>query len=287
MFCPSCGTGIDKPGKFCASCGTPLPNVTPAAEQAVAAVPPPPAKKAAAQAKAAPAEAAALEAVAAEAAQAAADQAAPVWAQTPPPPPAWSPATPPQQSPAQPPAVQPGPFAVPQPGAFGTPARRAGSASSGAMGGILALIGGGLAIGSAWLPWMITGDDLFSQDNWWKPIDLPMPSDVSKLADTLTETGGLANYHYLFAAAGLAAVCGLLLLFVRSDLRRLLALGAIAGAIGIGLVEYSAFGPISQTIDAANAFGSSVKVTMGFGLYVGAIGAVVAAIGGLRALLAR
>jgi MFS family permease len=175
--------------------------------------------------------------------------AAPQWAQTPPPPP------------------PPGAYYAAPPAAFGS--------SAGGMAGLLALVGGAVAIGSAWLPWMIIGGE------WAKGIDATQ-SDM-----------GLANGNYLVAAGAVAAVCGLLLVLgiARSpSMKLLLGLGAIAGGIGVCVIEAAAYMKVNDTISLYNStggLGSMMGVSIGWGIYVGAAGGAVAALGGLLALAAK
>jgi hypothetical protein len=138
---------------------------------------------------------------------------------------------------------------------------------------VLALIGGAVAIGSAWLPWYSISSDALQTAAWNRPIDL-------------TKDLILANGCFLVGAAVLAALCGLLLMLgaARSPRARLLlGLGAIAGAVGIGAVEFSAYGTVG---DAIKVFGGD-SIFYGFGLFVGAGAAVVAGLGGLSALATR
>ena len=281
MFCPNCGTSIENPGKFCPSCGEPMPEGSthlheqgvdaPRFEPTVAAVPTPPAPEPEVPA-------------------------APVWAQTPPPAtasaPAWGQPTPPPQPPVPPaqppygaapygaPPAQPpygaAPYGAPPYGAapYGTPVATSAGSSVSPLGGLLALVGGAVAIGSAWLPWSMASSDPMQTAAWLKPI-------------SVTDMSVLENGYFLIGAGALAAFCGLLLIVgvARSPgARMLLGLGAIAGAVGVGVVEYAAY---SQVSDFINAFGSAGGVTYGFGLFVGAGGAVVAGLGGLAALASK
>jgi hypothetical protein len=135
---------------------------------------------------------------------------------------------------------------------------------------LLALAGGAAAIGSAWLPWATSG----SGDSYFKPIELTK------------DMGDLANGYYLIAAGAVAAACGLLLLLGLVKMpgaRMLLSLGAIAGGAVVLAVEYSAYNHVNNLI---NGFGS-VAVSMGYGLYVGAAGGAVAAIGGVLGLVSK
>jgi hypothetical protein len=111
--------------------------------------------------------------------------------------------------------------------------------------------------------------------DWARPIDITQAAY------------GLANGYYLILAAALAAVCGLLLVagVARSSgARTLLGLGAIAGAVGVGVVEFSAYGKVS---DILKLYGSDSGVAYGFGLFVGAGAAVVAGLGGVLALTSK
>ena len=135
-----------------------------------------------------------------------------------------------------------------------------------------------MAIGSAWLPWFMSSSDPTQTVAWGKAIDW---TDSSF---------GLANGYFLIAAGAVAAVCGLLLLLgmARSPgARMVLGIGAIAGAIGVGVVDFSAYSKVNDTLNAYSAYGASSGFTFGFGLFVGAGGAVVAALGGLLSMSSR
>ena len=155
------------------------------------------------------------------------------------------------------------------------PAGSAGSAgSAGGMVGFLALAGGAVAIGSAWLPWLTFGDQ------------------TKAGIDATTPDFGLANGDYLIAAGALAAVCGLLLVLglARSKgARQLLGLGAIVGAIGVCVVEFSAFSKMNDAVTLANSVAGSggSGVSVGWGIYVGAAAGAIGGLGGLLALVAR
>lgn len=139
------------------------------------------------------------------------------------------------------------------------------------MGGLLALLGGAIAVGSVWLPWFMLASEPFNPDYWGQPIDM-------------TDAGELANGNYLIVAGAVAAACGLLLVLRlgRSSLRLLLALGAIGGAVAVGAIEFRAYQKLS---DAVNAWGGAPAI--GWGMYVGAAGAAIAALGGVLALLSQ
>jgi hypothetical protein len=256
MICPNCHSEIETQGKFCPECGHELPQTPPPAPAEAPppawaqTVPPPPAVEAPPPAQAPP----------------------PAWAQTPPAPPQAPPAAPQwtQTQPPAPPAPQPQWTQTPPPGGYyPQPAARAGFASA-SPGALLALLGGVGAIGSAWLPWLTMGD------NWWKGID------------ATSSDGGLANGYFLIAAGAVAAVCGLLLvlgLATSPSTRQLLALGAIAGGIGVCAVELAAYMKASDTINANG--GTALGIAVGWGIYAGAGAGVVAALGGLLCLMAR
>jgi len=251
MICPNCGNQIENQGKFCAVCGAQVPAATPPPAPAPAAppawaptLPPPPP----APAPAAP----------------------PAWAQTPLPPPPqvaapvgtpWGQAPPP-----------PGAYYAAPPGAYYAPPPPAAAGGSAFVtGGLLALVGGAVAVGSAWLPWFALGSDPLKTEWWGKPIDLTSGS------------AGLANGNYLIVAGAVAAICGLLLVLGVARTPALclgLAVGAIAGAVAIGAVEFSAYNKV-------NDLSSSGGIAMGWGLYVGAGGAVLAGLGGLAALVSK
>ncbi len=266
MFCPSCGHDNLTPGKFCAKCGTRLPEEgLPQVENVSAAVPPPPIE--------APIEV---------------------------PEPFEAPAPPPWAPPAAP--VAPAPVAAPiapapvmvQPVYIAPPAyapvRAAGRPSSALrLGGFLALAGGAAAAGSAWLPSLVIGDEVMKQDNWLKPwdkwADIPWSMAGSSSAGdwSFTHPSG----HILVVAGVIAAVCGLVLMsgMARAiPARLLLALVAVAGAVAVLAMEYAAYGAMSDMIDAANKSTFSPLITMGFGLYVGAAGGAAAILGSLIAL---
>jgi hypothetical protein len=139
---------------------------------------------------------------------------------------------------------------------------------------VLALIGGAVAIGSAWLPWYMLSSDPLQTAAWGRPVDL-------------TKDLILANGLFLIGAALLVLLCGLLMILgvARSPSgRALLGLGAIVGAIGIGVVEFSAYNHVA---DGIKTLGSDNIFTYGFALFVGAGAAVVAGLGGLAALATR
>src|ERR1035437_10230892 len=242
MFCPNCGTSIENPGKFCPSCGEPLPpRSTRLPEPEVEA---PPSQPIPAVDPSTPPESAIAPAEPVE-------LAAPPWGQTPPPaalpvPPAappWAqqPLTTPL-APAQPPygaapyhapppayGAPPAPFGAATYGAppvpYGTLAATPPASASNPLAGLLALIGGAVAIGSAWLPWYMASSDPMQTAAWGRPIDLTK------------ELASLANGYYLIGAGALAAVCGLLLIIGAGrspGARMLLGLGALAGAVGGG-----------------------------------------------------
>jgi len=203
---------------------------------------------------------------------------APAWAQAPaaqPPygaapygaPPA---ATPPYGAPAAPYGAPP--YGAPPP--YPALAVAAGGSGRNPTAGLLALIGGAVAIGSAWLPWSMASSDPLQTAAWGKPIEIT------------SSAYGLANGNYLIGAGVIAAVCGLLLMIgvARSpSARMILGVGAIAGAVGIGAVEFSAYGQVS---DQLKLFGSD-NIFYGFGLFVGAGAAAVAGIGGVVALTSK
>ena len=281
MVCASCGAQIDSPGKFCAKCGAPLPEAAPVSStNDFAAVPPPPPEAPLAEDPAAPGWA--------QTPSPAEAPAAPTWAQTPPPPPpaaapVWS-ATPPPAAqtwsqPPAPPAAPPPPLGAPQYGAppygapqYGAPqyaAPAAAAAGTGMLAALLALAGGAVAVGSAWLPWAATS----SGDSLIKPIESTSGSD-------------LANGYYLIAAGAVAAACGLLLLLgmVKTpSARMLLGLGAIAGGAAVLAVEFVAMDDVNKVINLG--FGTTVSI--GLGLYLGAAGGVAAAVGGVLGLVSK
>jgi hypothetical protein len=244
MICQSCGTPAEGPGKFCAKCGGHLPDQAVNGGQAgFSAAPPPP----------------------------------PAWsgAATPPPPaPAWSG---PQAAP--PPAAYPAPqqqFAPPpayaaQP-AYAAPAYAAAPAQGNPamLAGLIALIGGVAAVGSAWLPWTATS----SGDALLRPIQV-----TASMSD-------LANGYYLVGAGAVAAVVGLLLLVGlgrAAGARMLFGLVAIIAGVALLAVTYTAYGHVNDQI---TYFGAS-QVKLGNAIYAGAAGGIAAIVGGLLALIAR
>ncbi len=215
MNCPSCGSRIDSPGRFCAECGAPLEPGPPPLESTAAS----------------PSER--------------------DWEKTPPPPPPqerehaskvtnWNPSA---RRPAGP------------------------SPAAGGFGGLIALAGAALAIASAWMPWWMAQSNPLDVAAWGQPVDV---------AD------GLANGRYLLAAAAVAALSGLLLV-IRLGRNRamltILALLALAGAAGIGMVEFFAYRKLQDL--------PGTGLASGWGLYAGIAGAAVAALGAVVALFSR
>jgi len=138
---------------------------------------------------------------------------------------------------------------------------------------MLALIGGAVAIGSAWLPWMTVGG------SGWSGVD------------AVTSNMGLANGNYLVGVGILAAVCGLLVALgaARGSGKMLLGLGVLVGAIGILGVEVAAYLKMSDFVSEYNSFGSlyGINASVGWGIFVGAGGGLMAGVGGLLTLAAR
>jgi hypothetical protein len=129
--------------------------------------------------------------------------------------------------------------------------------------GLLAIIGGAAAIGSAWLPWYMLSSDPLHTADWGRPLDLT------------SDLGTPANGYFLIGAGVLCLVLGLLLLVgaARSPGARIgLGLLTLAAAAGLGAIEFSAY--------------SNVK-NYGFGLFVGAGAAAVVGVGGLVGLASR
>ena len=234
MICPNCGSPIETAGKFCPHCGAQLQQTAPPPASAETAPPSP-------------------------------DQLPPV--ATPlAPPPAWS-----QTPPPPPPAGQWGPAYAPPGAYYAPPPAAAASGSAGRTYGLLALIGGAVAVGSAWLPWMTYGGQ------WSAGID----ATSSEL--------GLANGDYLIGAGVLAALCGVLLAVgaAQGSGQMLLGFGAIAGAIGICVVEAAAFMKMSDMVSLFNSFGANeagFAAAIGWGIFVGAGGGLLAGLGGLLTL---
>ena len=198
--------------------------------------------------------------------------ATPPWVQTPPQPPA-PPAQPPYGAApyGAPPSVAQPPYGAAFGAApYGAPVAVSSGSAVNPVGGLLALLGGAVAIGSAWLPWYMARSDSFQTTAWFRPI-------------SVTDVSILENGYFLIGVGALAAICGLFLLLgvARTPRARiLLVLGAIVGAVGVGVVEYSAYRQVSDFI-------SGTPFTYGFGLFVGAGGAGVAGLGGLVALVSK
>lgn len=205
--------------------------------------------------------------------------AAPAWAQTPPPPPPVAPAAPSwvQAPAALPPVV---PMAQPPYGAapygappFGAPPATypplVATPSSGRnpLAGLLAIIGGAAAIGSAWLPWFVLGSDPLQTASWGRPLDLT------------SDLGTPANGYFLIGAGVICVLFGLFLLvgLARSPgVRAGLGLLTLAAAAGLGAIEFAAYMKVADN-----------GLTYGFGLFVGAGAAVVVGVGGLAGLASR
>jgi len=138
------------------------------------------------------------------------------------------------------------------------------------MGALLALAGGAVAAGSVALPWLTTGSASFMT-----------PMDATK------DFGDLANGYYLLAGGIVAAVAGLALLIrLAPNMAPLLAILAIAGgglAIGVEIAAYNRINPMLSTY----GYSFSGGLTIGYGLYVGIGGGVVAVLGGLAALMRK
>ena len=113
----------------------------------------------------------------------------------------------------------------------------------------------------------------------------------AKGIDATTSDLGLANGNYLIAAGAIAAACGLLLVLgiARGQgMRQLLGLGAIVGGIGVCAVEVAAYNKMNDELAALGAgFLGNAGISVGWGIYVGAVSGAVAALGGLLALSAR
>jgi hypothetical protein len=130
-----------------------------------------------------------------------------------------------------------------------------------------------VAIGSAWLPWIIDSSGRFSL----KPIDA-------------TDMSDLACGYYLLIGGGIAAACGLLLLLRigrATSLPLLLGIAAIAGSVLVVAVEVVAFGMINDTINRASGLGADTGTSIGYGLWVGLGAGVLGALGGVLGLFNR
>jgi hypothetical protein len=105
--------------------------------------------------------------------------------------------------------------------------------------------------------------------------------------DATSNFGVLANGYYLLGGGIVAAVAGLaLLLKLVPKLGSLLAILAIVGgglAIGVEIDAYNYVNPMISSY----GYGFSGGLAIGYGLYVGIGGGVVAVLGGLAALLRK
>jgi hypothetical protein len=105
--------------------------------------------------------------------------------------------------------------------------------------------------------------------------------------DATKDFGVLANGYYLLGGGIVAAVAGLaLLLKLAPNMGPLLAILAIAGgglAIGVEIDVYNKISPMLNDY----GYGFSSGLAIGYGLYVGIGGGVVAVLGGLAALLRK
>jgi hypothetical protein len=264
MVCPSCGTQAEGPGKFCARCGARLPEPEATTNNAggFAAAPPPP---------------------------------PPAWSGipvAPPPPPAWSgaeAAPPPPPPPPAPPYGAPGQQYGAPPQQYGAPPQQYGAAPYGAPGyaqpayaaapargnpamfaGLIALVGGAAAIGSAWLPWTATA----SGDALLLPINV-----TASMSD-------IANGYYLIGGGAVAAAVGLLLLVgvaKSAGLRSLLAIVAVVAGVAVLAVTYTAYNHVSEQI---TYFGAS-QIKMGTAIYAGAAAGIASIVGGVLGLVAK
>ncbi|MFI5259481.1 MAG: hypothetical protein ACHQ01_07735, partial [Candidatus Limnocylindrales bacterium] len=215
--------------------------------------------------------------------------AAPAWSQAappPPPPPAASqygappqypagqypPQYPAGQYPPQYPAGQyPPQYAQPPYAAAPAVAPAKAATGTSPLGVLLALAGGLIAIGAAWLPWVTQ-------------------SGVAFNGIQATDTSVLYCGYYLIAGGAIAAVCGLLLMMRvgrGSGLHMLLAIGAIVGGIVVVAVEVSAYGYVNDLITGASGFGVDSGYAIGYGLYAGIGAGIAAALGGVLSLLGR
>jgi hypothetical protein len=141
------------------------------------------------------------------------------------------------------------------------------------MAGGRALVGGLVAIASAWLPWINDSSGRFDL----KPIDATHMSD-------------LACGYYLLIGGGVAAACGLLLLLRvgrSTSLPLLFGIGAIAGGVLVVAVEVAAYGMINDTISLVSGLGVKTEIGIGYGLWVGAGAGALGASGGLIGLFNR
>jgi hypothetical protein len=151
----------------------------------------------------------------------------------------------------------------PFPAQYGAPRPSAPQYGASPMAGGRAIVGGLVAIGSAWLPW-IEGS--------------PGPSSLRAI--DATDMSDLACGYYLFVGGGMAVACGLLLLLrvgKSTPLPLLLAIGAFAGSALVLAVEAAAFERINGVMD----------LSIGYGLYVGVGAGVLGVLGGLLGLLNR
>ena len=95
------------------------------------------------------------------------------------------------------------------------------------------------------------------------------------------------NGYYLLAGGIVAAVAGLaLLLKLAPKMAPLLAILAIAGGAAVIVVEIAAYDHVGRLIPTYG-YGLSSGLAIGYGLYVGIGGGVVAVLGGLAALMRK
>jgi hypothetical protein len=259
MVCPNCGAQNDAGAKFCAECGVTMPARVaqpPFAPAPAPAAPPP--WTAPAPTPAAPTQ----------------QQPPAAWS-TPPQPQAQAPQQPQQPQaqaayaspyPQQPPqgyAAQPPYAAYPGAPAAMAPVRTT-KATPFVMAGLIAAVGGAVAIASAWLPWVT-----FAGQGFWKPIDL-------------TGTSDLANGTFLIGGGAVAVVAGMALLLGLVRTRGLTTLAGVAAVVGGALVIAVEAVAYSQHISADVGFG--IKPDPGSALYAGIAAGAVAIAGGALAL---
>jgi hypothetical protein len=131
----------------------------------------------------------------------------------------------------------------------------------------VALAGGAVALVSTGLPWETNGSASFT------PLS---PQITSWTAD-------LANGYYVVVGGALAALCGLALLLGMVKTLNALRIAAIAAIVGGALVIAANAMAYSHVSDAMKG----TPIQMGYGIYVGFAGGIVALIGGALALRAK
>jgi hypothetical protein len=276
MVCPNCGAQIDGQGKFCANCGAHLPEAPVAAQPPSFAAqfdaPPPPPYGAPQYVGPQPPQYGGPPQPYAPQQYGGPQYGAPPQQYGAPPQPYGTPQQP-YGAPPQPYGAPPQPYGAPQYGGaqWGPPAAATRVGGSAPIAGLLATLGGVVALASAWLP--------FTSGL----------GTTSALIDA-TDTKTLACGYYLVAGGVIAAVCGLLLLrrSVGPSANHLLfGLGAIAAGILVVAVDFVAWRQVQDLLDAMSTFGGSDGISFGIGLFAGVGAGILSALGGLLALSGR